>query len=64
MRFCNDGNHLVQINLLNFSDVPRRSRLFYVGNDIFMANINLDVKNAMAGITLSYGGYSTTTDCY
>jgi hypothetical protein len=30
----------------------------------FMANINLDVKNSMAGITLSYGGYSTTTDCY
>jgi hypothetical protein len=29
----------------------------------FMANIDLD-KNAMAGITLSYGGYSTTTDCY
>jgi len=23
----------------------------------FMANIDLDVKNAMAGITLSYGGY-------
>jgi hypothetical protein len=30
----------------------------------FMANINLDAKNAMVGITLSYGGYSTTTDCY
>ena len=35
MRFCNDGNHLVQINLLNFSDVPRRSGLFYGGNDVF-----------------------------
>jgi hypothetical protein len=29
----------------------------------FMANIDLE-KNAMAGITLSYGRYSTTTDCY
>jgi len=49
MRFCNDGNHLVQINLLNFSDVPRRSRLFYGGNDIFYGEYQSGCKKFYGG---------------
>jgi hypothetical protein len=54
----------VQINPLNFSDVPRRSRLFYGGNHIFYGEYRPRYKNVMVEITLSYGGYSTATGYY